>query len=92
MREDYDRRIHDDQNASPPYRECASTCTLESSIQAGYSRMQQQASMFRSKGYSAVLTVEKGEGHVMRSLTGERSARLFKEIEESCRGCGARQK
>ena len=32
-------------------------------------------------------TIEKGEGHVMRTLAGERSARLFKEIEESREGC-----
>ena len=52
-------------------------------------QMQQQASMFRSKSYSVQLTIEKGEGHVMRTLTGEGSARLFKEIEESRNGCGA---
>jgi predicted peptidase len=52
-------------------------------------QMQQQASMFRSKGYSVQLTIEKGEGHVMRTLTGEGSTRLFKEIEESRNGCGA---
>jgi len=50
-------------------------------------QMQQQASMFRSKGYSVHFTVEKGEGHVMRTLAGEGSARLYKEIEESRQGC-----
>jgi predicted esterase len=50
-------------------------------------QMQQQASMFRSKGYSVHFTIEKGEGHVMRTLAGERSARLFNEIEESRQGC-----
>jgi predicted peptidase len=50
-------------------------------------QMQQQASMFRSKGYSVHFTIEKGEGHVMRTLAGERSARLFKEIEDSPQGC-----
>jgi predicted peptidase len=50
-------------------------------------QMQQQASLFRSKGYAVHFTIEKGEGHVMRTLAGERSARLFKEIEESREGC-----
>jgi predicted esterase len=50
-------------------------------------QMQQQASLFRSKGYAVHFTIEKGEGHVMRTLAGERSARLFKEIEESHEGC-----
>jgi predicted esterase len=50
-------------------------------------QMQQQASMFRSKGYSVHFTVEQGEGHVMRTLAGEGSARLFKQIEESRQGC-----
>jgi hypothetical protein len=51
-------------------------------------QMQEQASMFRTKGYSVRFTVEKGEGHVMRTLIGESSARLFKEMEESKQGCG----
>jgi poly(3-hydroxybutyrate) depolymerase len=50
-------------------------------------QMQQQASLFRSKGYAVHFTIEKGEGHVMRTLAGDRSARLFKEIEESHEGC-----
>jgi pimeloyl-ACP methyl ester carboxylesterase len=50
-------------------------------------QMKQQASMFRSKGYSVHFTVERGEGHVMRTLIGERSARLFKEMEEARQGC-----
>ncbi len=50
-------------------------------------QMQQQATLFRSKGYRVHFMVEKGEGHVMRTLIGEGSARLFKEIEESRQGC-----
>ncbi|MBI2150474.1 MAG: hypothetical protein HYU27_07700 [Acidobacteria bacterium] len=50
--------------------------------------MQQQASAFRSKGYTVRLTVEKGEGHVMGTLTGAGSARLYKQIEEARQGCG----
>jgi len=33
----------------------------------------------------------KTEGHVMRTLAGERSARLFKEIEESREGCSRKR-
>src|SRR5262249_42777350 len=40
-------------------------------------QMQRQASMFQSKGYSVRFTIEKGEGHVMRTLAGENSVRLF---------------
>jgi predicted peptidase len=49
--------------------------------------MGQQASMFRAKGLTVHFTIEKGEGHVMRTLAGPGSARLFKEIEEARRGC-----
>ena len=51
-------------------------------------QMQQQASMFRAKGYTVRLTVEKNEGHVMRTLMGPASARLFSQIEEAGKGCG----
>jgi hypothetical protein len=54
-------------------------------------QMQQQTSLFRSKGYAVHFTIEKGEGHVMRTLAGERSARLFKEIEESREGCSRKR-
>jgi len=50
-------------------------------------QMREQSEMFRSKGYSVRFTVEKGEGHVMRSLAFENSARLFNEFEESRKGC-----
>jgi predicted peptidase len=53
-------------------------------------QMQQQASMFRAKGYSVRFTVEKNEGHVMRTLIGPASARLYTEIEEAKNGCGTR--
>jgi poly(3-hydroxybutyrate) depolymerase len=49
--------------------------------------VQQQASMFRSKGYKVTSTVEKNEGHVMRTLAGPASARLFNQIEEARHGC-----
>jgi poly(3-hydroxybutyrate) depolymerase len=48
-------------------------------------QMRQQAALFRSKGYPVTFTIEKGEGHVMRSLAFEQSARLFNEIEAECR-------
>jgi poly(3-hydroxybutyrate) depolymerase len=47
-------------------------------------QMQQQASQFRAKGYTVRFTVEKNEGHVMSTLNGAGSARLFDQIE-SCR-------
>jgi predicted peptidase len=47
-------------------------------------QVQQQAAMFRARGYSVRASVEKGEGHVMRTLAGPGSARLYKEMEE-CR-------
>jgi poly(3-hydroxybutyrate) depolymerase len=53
-------------------------------------QVQQQASMFREKGYRVSLTVEKNEGHVMRSLIGAASARLYAQIEDSRKGCGGK--
>jgi S-formylglutathione hydrolase FrmB len=51
------------------------------------SDMQQQASEFRAQGVKVRITVEKGESHVIRVLTGAGSARLFEEIEEAEHGC-----
>lgn len=45
-------------------------------------QMKQQASMFRSKGYTVRFTIEKNEGHVMRSLAYDESARLYKQMDE----------
>ena len=50
--------------------------------------MQQQAEEFRAKGYSVHISVEKGEGHVMSTLAGAGSARLYDQIEQSRQGCG----
>jgi len=50
--------------------------------------MQEQASLFRSKGMTVKITVEKGENHVIRALTGEGATRLFDEIEAAPKGCG----
>jgi poly(3-hydroxybutyrate) depolymerase len=50
--------------------------------------MQQQAALFRSKGMTVTMTVEKGENHVIRALTGDGALRLFDEIEAASKGCG----
>jgi poly(3-hydroxybutyrate) depolymerase len=49
--------------------------------------MEKQASAFRASGLDVHFTVERGEGHVMRTLAGPGSARLFREIEEARHGC-----
>jgi predicted peptidase len=51
-------------------------------------QVQEQASMFRAKGYNVHVSVEKGEGHVMRTLAGPGSARLYKGLDGSSHGCG----
>jgi len=50
--------------------------------------MQEQAAMFRSKGMTVQITVEKRQSHVISTLTGEGAARLFEEIEAARQGCG----
>jgi predicted peptidase len=54
-------------------------------------QVQQQAAMFRAKGYSVHSSIEKGEGHVMRTLAGQGSARLYKGFDESSHGCGGKE-
>jgi hypothetical protein len=49
--------------------------------------MQQQASQLRAKGITVHITVEKGQSHVIGTLTGEGAARLFQEIEQARQGC-----
>src|ERR1700686_3658161 len=49
--------------------------------------MQQQVSQLRAKGFTAHITVEKGQSHVIGTLTGEGAARLFQEIEQAHQGC-----
>jgi len=53
-------------------------------------QMEQQASMFRAKGYTVHFTIEKNEGHVMRTLAFEGSARLYKQMEEASHDCGGK--
>jgi predicted peptidase len=50
--------------------------------------MRRQASQFKAKGMTVRITVEKGQSHVIRTLTGDGSARLFEEIELTTQGCG----
>jgi len=50
--------------------------------------MQKQAATFRAKGMKVRFTIEKGQGHVMTSLEGVGSARLFDQFDEAARGCG----
>jgi predicted peptidase len=47
--------------------------------------MQKQASDLRVAGINAHFSIENGEQHVIRALTGERAVRLFDEIEHDCK-------
>jgi predicted peptidase len=49
--------------------------------------MQKQAAIFRAKGMKVRFTIEKGQGHVMTSLEGAGSARLFDQFDEAAHGC-----
>jgi poly(3-hydroxybutyrate) depolymerase len=51
-------------------------------------RMEDQAAQFRAKGFTVRLTIEKGQYHVLVTLQGSGSARLFDDIEEARQGCG----
>ena len=44
--------------------------------------MQSQAEQFRKQGFKVRFTIEKGEGHVMRTLENAGAARLFDQFEE----------
>jgi len=46
-----------------------------------------QAAQFRAQKFAVQFSMEKGEGHVMRTLTGAGAARLFEQFEESRKGC-----
>ena len=48
------------------------------------SAMQKQAADLRAAGIQAHFSVEKGEQHVIRALTGDGAVRLFDEIEHDC--------
>jgi poly(3-hydroxybutyrate) depolymerase len=49
--------------------------------------MNEQAATFHAKGFTVHMTVEKGQYHVISTLTGDGAVRLFKEIEASAKGC-----
>ena len=49
--------------------------------------MQKQSAMFRAKGMKVRFTVERGQGHVMTTLEGAGSARLFDQFEEAAHDC-----
>ncbi|HEY4360225.1 MAG TPA: hypothetical protein VGN17_04630 [Bryobacteraceae bacterium] len=50
-------------------------------------QMKQQADEFRARGLHVEFSVEKGQDHVMTTLTGEGAARLFTMIEKFPQGC-----
>jgi poly(3-hydroxybutyrate) depolymerase len=52
-------------------------------------RMEEQAAKFRSSGLTVRTTVEKGQHHVIGTLTGDGAIRLFQEIEAASHGCGS---
>jgi poly(3-hydroxybutyrate) depolymerase len=49
--------------------------------------MADQAAEFRAKRFTVRMTVEKGQSHVIGTLTGGGSGRLFDEIERARHGC-----
>lgn len=50
-----------------------------------------QAQGFRAAGMKVEIAVEKGQGHVMRTLTGAGAARLFDQFEEARKGGCSKQ-
>jgi hypothetical protein len=52
--------------------------------------MQAQAATFRAKGMKVRFTIEKGQGHVMTTLEGAGSARLFDQFDEASKGCSVK--
>lgn len=50
--------------------------------------MEAQAEQFRAKGFTVRFTIEKGQSHVLATLQGPGSARLFDQIEQASHGCG----
>jgi poly(3-hydroxybutyrate) depolymerase len=47
----------------------------------------QQSAQFRAQGMNVQFSIEKGEGHVMRTLDGEGAGRLFDQFEQARKGC-----
>lgn len=50
-------------------------------------RMRQQSEQFRELGMAVKFSVEKGQGHMLGTLSGAGAARLFNDFDESRRGC-----
>jgi predicted esterase len=48
--------------------------------------MRDQAATFRAAGYSVTFALEKGQPHVIRTLTGAGAARLFDQFEQARTG------
>ena len=52
--------------------------------------MQQQSSEFRMMGLNVKFAAEKGQHHMIGTLTGEGAARLFDGFDEARKGCAAK--
>ena len=48
--------------------------------------MQAQSNALRKRGMSAAFHVEKGQGHIMATLSGNGAGRLFDDFERGCSG------
>ena len=48
--------------------------------------MRDQAAKFRAAGYNVTFAIEKGQPHVIRTLTGAGAARLFDQFEQARQG------
>lgn len=53
--------------------------------------MKEQSQQFRAIGYQVHFTVEKGQPHILGTLTGEGAARLFDQFDAARQGCPASQ-
>jgi poly(3-hydroxybutyrate) depolymerase len=49
--------------------------------------MQQEAAVFRQRGFALTYSVEKGQTHRIRSLSGAGAARLFDQFDQDRHGC-----
>lgn len=49
---------------------------------------QEQFAQFREQGFTVEFSLEKGDGHVMRTLDGNGALRMFKQFEQARKGCG----
>jgi predicted esterase len=57
-------------------------------LDAGWlTAMKAQSEQLRAQGFTVRFTVEKGESHVLSTLTGTGAARLFNQFDEARKGC-----